>query len=89
MSLKDAEEYNEKLILIARGLQQPDRSVPAEWMMWDLWEDMRAHDKEGAFLVEAPCFLFMRAQVDHMRLNPGGLSGYFEFREKDIGTAWV
>ncbi|KAI1499290.1 Aristolochene synthase [Biscogniauxia marginata] len=89
MPLADAEAYNEKLILIARGLQKPDRTVPSEWMMWDLWEDMRAHDAELAYTVEAPCFLFMRAQVDKTRLDTGGLSGYFEFREKDIGTALV
>ncbi|KAI5920659.1 Aristolochene synthase [Camillea tinctor] len=89
MSLKDAEAYNERLILIARGIQKPDRSIPAEWIMWDLWEDMRAHDAELAYTVEGPCFLFMRAQVDKTRLHTGNLADYFEFREKDIGTALV
>jgi aristolochene synthase len=42
MPIEDAEIYNERLILIARGIQRPDPSIPAEWMMWDLWEDMRA-----------------------------------------------
>ncbi|KFA76884.1 hypothetical protein S40288_09299 [Stachybotrys chartarum IBT 40288] len=89
MSLEDAEAYNENLILIARGLKQPDRTIPAEWMMWDLWEDIRGHDEKLARTVEDPCFLFMRAQVDKTRLSPGSLDNYFEFREKDIGTALV
>ncbi|KAI0141748.1 Aristolochene synthase [Xylariaceae sp. FL1272] len=89
MSIEDAEVYNERLILIARGLQRPDPLIPAEWMMWDLWEEMRAHDEELTATVEEPCFLFMRAQVDKTRLNPGNLAKYFEFREKDIGTALV
>ncbi|KAI1434150.1 Aristolochene synthase [Xylaria sp. CBS 124048] len=89
MPIEIAEEYNERLILIARGLERPDPTIPAEWMMWDLWEDMRAHNKELAHSVEAPCFLFMRAQVDKTRLELDDLSLYFQFREKDIGTALV
>ncbi|RYP63293.1 hypothetical protein DL769_007005 [Monosporascus sp. CRB-8-3] len=89
MSLEDATTYNERLISIARGLQEPDRSIPAEWMMWDLWEEMRAHDKDDTYKIEGPCFVFMRAQIDKTRLDPGGLAGYWEFREKDIGTALV
>ncbi|KAI0599443.1 Aristolochene synthase in complex with 12,13-Difluorofarnesyl diphosphate [Biscogniauxia sp. FL1348] len=89
MSLQDAQAYNERLILIARGVQEPDRSIPAEWIMWDLWEDMRAVDAELAHILEEPTFIFLRAQVDKTRLNTGNLAAYFEFRQKDIGTELV
>ncbi|KAI0966357.1 Aristolochene synthase, partial [Xylaria arbuscula] len=89
MPIEVAEEYNERLILIAQGIQRPDLTIPAEWMMWDLWEDMRKHHGELTKTIEDPCFLFMRAQVDKTRLNLDDLSLYFQFREKDIGTALV
>ncbi|KAI0455385.1 Aristolochene synthase in complex with 12,13-Difluorofarnesyl diphosphate [Xylaria acuta] len=55
-------------------------------MMWNLWDDVRAHNRELASSVEAPCFLFMRAQVDKTRLELDDLPLHFQFREKDIGT---
>ncbi|KAI1635180.1 Aristolochene synthase [Biscogniauxia mediterranea] len=88
-SLEDAQEYNERLILIARGVQKPDRSIPAEWIMWDIWEEMRAVDAELAHKLEEPTFIFLRAQVDKTRLDTGDLATYFQFREKDIGTELV
>ncbi|KAI1274952.1 Aristolochene synthase [Xylaria sp. FL0933] len=89
MPIEEGKEYNERLILIAQGMKRPNPAIPAEWMMWDLWEDMRNHDEELAKTVQAPCFLFMRAQVDKIRLNQSDLSLYFEFRQDDIGTDLV
>ncbi|KAI1487270.1 Aristolochene synthase in complex with 12,13-Difluorofarnesyl diphosphate [Biscogniauxia mediterranea] len=86
VSLKDAQEYIERLILIIRGVQKPDRSIPAEWIMWDIWEEMRAVDAELAHTLEEPTFILLRAQVDKTRLDTGDLATYFQFRVKDIGT---
>ncbi|EFW98420.1 aristolochene synthase [Grosmannia clavigera kw1407] len=87
MSLEDGRAYNDKLIPIARGDVQPDRSVPVEWIMYDLWEMMRAQDKELADEVLEPTFTFMRAQTDKARLSIRGMGPYLVYREKDVGKA--
>ena len=87
MSLEDGSAYNEKLIPISRGHVLPDRSVPVEYIIYDLWESMRAHDKDMADEVLEPTFVFMRAQTDKTRTKPMSLGNYFEYREKDVGKA--
>ncbi|KAI0407180.1 Aristolochene synthase from penicillium Roqueforti [Xylaria palmicola] len=87
MSFEDGAAYNEKLIPIARGDVQPDRNVPVEYIMYDLWENMRACDKELADEVLEPTFTFMRAQTDKVRLSITELGHYLDYREKDVGKA--
>lgn len=89
MTLDDGVVYNEKLMRLSRGDQLPDRSVPVEYMMYDIWESMRAHDRELADEVLEPAFVFMRAQVDKQRLKTMDLRTYFEYREQDVGKALV
>ncbi|KAF1829175.1 Aristolochene synthase in complex with 12,13 Difluorofarnesyl diphosphate [Decorospora gaudefroyi] len=85
MSLAEGEAYNNKLMPIARGDVLPDRHVPVEYIMYDLWESMRACDREMANQVLEPVFTFMRAQTDPTRLRPMDLKEYFEYRERDVG----
>ena len=87
MSLDDGVIYNEKLMRLARGDELPDRSVPVEYLMYDIWESMRAHDKELAAEVLGPAFVFLRAQVDKQRLKPMDLRTYLKYREQDVGKA--
>jgi aristolochene synthase len=87
MSFDDGSAYNEKLIPIARGDVKPDRNIPVEWITYDLWESMRACDKELADEVLEPTFLFMRAQTDKVRMSINELGHYLEYREKDVGKA--
>ena len=87
MSFTEGEAYNERLIPISRGHMLPDRSVPAEYIIYDLWESMRAHDKALADEVLEPTFTFMRAQTDRSRLTIGALGEYLTYREKDVGKA--
>lgn len=87
MSFEDGSKYNNKLMPIMRGDTLPDRSVPVEWMMFDLWESMRATDKAMADEVLEPVFVFMRAQTDRTRAESMSLGTYFEYREKDVGKA--
>ncbi|KAK2755480.1 carbonyl reductase (NADPH-dependent) ari1 [Arachnomyces sp. PD_36] len=87
MSFEDGSAYNEKLIPISRGDVLPDRSVPVEYITYDLWESMRAHDRAMADEILEPVFLFMRAQTDRTRTRPMGLGGYLEYRERDVGKA--
>ncbi|KAL8648737.1 MAG: hypothetical protein Q9226_005875 [Calogaya cf. arnoldii] len=55
--------------------------------MYDLWESMRAHNRELANAVLEPTFLFMHAQTDKTRLKAMRLGEYLEYREKDVGKA--
>nr|POE75184.1 aristolochene synthase [Quercus suber]POE94735.1 aristolochene synthase [Quercus suber] len=87
MSLEDGSEYNEKLIPIARGDALPDRDIPVQWIMYDLWESMRAQDRVLADEVLEPTFTFMRAQTDKARLTIKGMGPYLIYREKDVGKA--
>ena len=89
MSLDDGILYNDKLMRLARGDELPNPSIPVEYMMYDIWKSMRDHDKELANEVLEPAFVFMRAQVDKQRLKPMDLQTYFEYREQDVGKAWV
>ena len=54
MSLKDGEAYNESLKPFCRGDKLPNRTIPVEWMMYDLWEEMRGYDRELAVRDRAP-----------------------------------
>lgn len=87
MSLEEGKAYNENLIPICRGDIAPDRSVPAEYILYDLWEDMRAHDRPLADDILEPCFNFMRAQTDPERLEDMDLRAYMRYRERDVGGA--
>ncbi|KAI0195403.1 Aristolochene synthase in complex with 12,13 Difluorofarnesyl diphosphate [Xylaria flabelliformis] len=87
MSLEDGERYNQRLIDLSRGDTQPDRSVPVEYIIYDLWEDMRTCDAPKAAILMDGTFVFMRAQTDKARLRPMTLHEYLEYREKDVGKA--
>lgn len=50
---------------------------------------MRAYDAELADQVLEPTFVFMRAQIDRARLTIQELGPYLEYREKDVGKAYV
>lgn len=89
MSLADGERYNNSLMPLMRGDEKPDRSVPVQWMMYDLWEDMRKCDKELANETLEPTFTFMRAQTAKERLTVHGLGRYLQYRQGDVGQAYV
>lgn len=89
MSFADGEAYNNRLIPISRGDVLPDRTKPEEFILYDLWESMRAHDKELADEVLEPTFVFMRAQTDRARMTITELGHYLDYREKDVGKAYV
>lgn len=87
--MDEGSAYNERLIVLSRGNVLPDRSIPVEWITYDLWESMRAHDKALADEILEPVFSFMRAQTDKVRLSIKGLGNYLEYRDGDVGKAYV
>lgn len=87
LSLEAGRAYNESLMPFCRGDVLPDRSVPVQWMMYDLWEDMRRYDNVLADTVLEPVFEFMRAQTSSERLTVQGLGPYLRYRQADVGQA--
>ncbi|KAI0537285.1 Aristolochene synthase in complex with 12,13-Difluorofarnesyl diphosphate [Xylaria digitata] len=87
MSLEDGRAYNYKLMPLFQGSSQPNRNVPVEWISYDLWESMRAHDRAMTDDIIEPVFTFMRAQTDATRLAEMGVGQYLEYREADVGKA--
>lgn len=87
MSLDEGEAYNAKLMPVMRGDVLPDPKVPAERILYDVWESMRAHDREMADEILESVVDFMRAQTDRARMRPMGLGEYFQYRELDVGKA--
>ncbi|KAI1818683.1 Aristolochene synthase [Poronia punctata] len=87
MSFEDGEAYNNALMPIMRGEVLPNRAIPAEFIMWDLWESMRALDHDLANSILEPTFVFMRAQTDRERKKIKGFGSYLIYRERDVGKA--
>lgn len=89
MSFQDGEAYNARLMPLARGDAPPDRTVPAEYIMYDLWESMRRVDEPAANDILEPMFEFMRSQTDRARAKPMELGPYLQYRERDVGRGYV
>ncbi|KAI1298784.1 putative aristolochene synthase [Xylaria venustula] len=87
--MDDGKVHQERLMSIAGGETQPDRRIPIEWTTGDIWEGMRAHDRVLADGVVEPCFEFMRAQPDPVRLKKKDLREYLEYREADFAKSYL
>ncbi|KAH7405672.1 isoprenoid synthase domain-containing protein [Phaeosphaeria sp. MPI-PUGE-AT-0046c] len=87
MSLEEGRRYNEHLMPFMRGQLAPDRSKPVEYILYDLWQEMRVHDAVLADEILEPTFVFMRSQTDKSRLEMKGVGNYLAYRESDVGKA--
>lgn len=87
MSFEDGKAYNDKLTSIIRGEVMPDRSIPVQYIMHDLWSAMRACDRQMSHQILGPVFTFMKAQTDVKRKDIKGLTAYLKYREEDVGKA--
>lgn len=87
MSFEEGSRYNEHLMPLCRGDVLPNRSIPAENIMHDIWENMRACDATLANDILEPTFLFMKAQTCKLRLSIDGLRHYLNYRQNDVGKA--
>lgn len=57
--------------------------------MYDLWQSMRACDQDLADNILEPVFQFMKAQTCKERLSIKELGRYLEYRQHDMGKAYV
>jgi aristolochene synthase len=53
--------------------------------MYDLFEEMRAVDKQLADELLEPTIDFLVAQADGDRMKPMNLKEYFDYRDADLG----
>ncbi|KAF2146989.1 uncharacterized protein K452DRAFT_315168 [Aplosporella prunicola CBS 121167] len=89
MSFDDGKAYNEHLMPIMSGTAAPNPSIPCEWMMHEIWEEMRKSDPVLTEQMLEPTFDFMRAQTEKSRIETTGLGRYLEYRERDVGGAFL
>lgn len=86
MSLEEGSALIERIISIVNGTLEPDRSVPAEWMMKEVWDNLASIDKVLTDQMKEPAFVFWRSQVAAERLTPKTLKTYLRYREDDIAS---
>lgn len=85
MSVDEGTKQNNLVIECCRGTQLPDRNQPAQWIMYDLFESMRAIDKVLADDLLQHMIEFLVAQADGTRSKPMTLEAYFKYRYNDLG----
>ncbi|EAW10787.1 uncharacterized protein ACLA_052600 [Aspergillus clavatus NRRL 1] len=89
MSLSDGEAYNARLMPIMRGDVRPNRTKPVEYILYDLWEDMRRKNRTQADEMLEATFCLMRAQTNKVRLSITQLDEYLKYRAQDVGIAML
>lgn len=87
MSVEEGVKHNDIIIACCSGTMQPDRTKPAQWMMYDLFQEFRATDKDLADLLLQYTIEFFAAQVVADRSKIKTLEGYWEYRYSDLGKA--
>jgi len=85
MSVEEGKTHNSRVIECCRGTVQPDRSKPAQWIMYDLFQEFREIDRALADLLLRYTIDFFEAQTDADRSKPKSLKDYFEYRHADLG----
>ncbi|KAJ4295130.1 hypothetical protein N0V90_007140 [Kalmusia sp. IMI 367209] len=89
MSIEEGKAHNTVVIACCRGERLPDREKPAQWIMYDLFQEFRAIDKELADLLLGYTIDFFEAQTDADRSKPKSLLDYFEYRYADLGKGFM
>jgi hypothetical protein len=89
MSVEEGKAHNAVVIACCRGERLPDREKPAQWIMYDLFQEFRAIDKALADMLLKYTIDFFIAQTDADRSNIKSLQDYFEYRYADLGKGQV
>lgn len=89
MSVEEGKAHNAIVIECCRGERLPDREKPAQWIMYDLFQEFRRIDKELSDMLLKYTIDFFTAQTDADRSNIKNLQGYFEYRHADLGKGYV
>ncbi|KAK8227964.1 aristolochene synthase [Phyllosticta paracitricarpa] len=87
MSLVEGKAFNRNLVYLMRGDRQPDRTIPVEYITYDLWKEMRACDNRLAAEVLEATIGFMEAQTEQVRIEMQDFGQYLKYRDRDVGQA--
>jgi aristolochene synthase len=74
-----------RLLSVIMSFQTLTSLVTYDRIMCDVWQGLRACDKELADAMLQPCFDFMNSQTDPRRLTKMNLEQYLEYRLDDVG----
>ncbi|KAK8240424.1 Aristolochene synthase [Phyllosticta capitalensis] len=85
MSLTEGKAFNRNLVPLMRGERQPDRSIPVEWITYDLWKEMRTCDTDLTAEVFESTLDFMDAQTEQVRIDMQDFGQYLKYRDRDVG----
>lgn len=89
MSLKEGATLIERIIGIVKGTITPNKEVPAEYMMKEVWDNLASIDTVLTDQMKEPAIVFWRSQVAAERLAPKTLRTYLRYREDDIASEYV
>lgn len=89
MSLEDGKALYKRLITLAEGRAQPDRTNPYEWMTYDVFAKMRAVDHDLTEAVFRAMALCVTSQVDEERNRYTGMRALLQQRCKESGARCV
>ncbi|KAI3319187.1 Aristolochene synthase in complex with 12,13 Difluorofarnesyl diphosphate [Xylariaceae sp. AK1471] len=81
LSLEEGMAYIDKMFAFFRGEVQLDRNLPAEWISYDLWEELRACDRKLADQLLEPIYAFMKSQTDPRHLVGWALVSIFNIEK--------
>lgn len=85
MSVEEGKAFYQKLVPLAMGTAQPNRSDPVEWITYDIWASMRAIDEGRTQDVFQTALLCIMAQVDSARNSCADIGSLLRQREKEGG----
>ncbi|KAI4203815.1 MAG: hypothetical protein LQ348_001381 [Seirophora lacunosa] len=89
LSLEDGKALYKRLITLAEGRAQPDRTNPYEWMTYDVFAKMRAVDHDLTEAVFRAMALCVTSQVDEERNRYTGMRALLQQRCKESGARFA
>lgn len=87
MSVEDGERYNATIIECCRGDRDPNRSEPAQWILYDSFNKFRLVDRNLADNLSEHTTTLLIAQTKAGRSQRMNLEEYFEYRYDDLSKA--
>ncbi|KAI4115647.1 MAG: hypothetical protein LQ345_003804 [Seirophora villosa] len=89
LSLEDGKALYKRLITLAEGRAQPDRTSPHEWITYDVFAKMRAVDQDLTEAVTRGMTLCVTSQLDEERERSTGMRALLQQRCKEAGASFI
>ena len=86
MNIKEGKVFYDRHKLLATKKVLPNENSPIEWVICDIWEKMRAADKELTKVVMHWAFVSLDNQVDPKRLTCKDVGSVLKHRVLEAGS---